>query len=51
MVTVKHLHKFCNFIKESNWIEDYDFWLLGSFPKVVEGELPEVRDIDIAIVN
>tara|TARA_R110001592_G_scaffold191311_3_gene437471 strand:+ start:124 stop:657 length:534 start_codon:yes stop_codon:yes gene_type:complete len=51
MLTIKHLYKFCDFIKDSNWIEDYNFWLLGSFPKVVNGELPEVRDIDIAIVN
>ena len=38
-------------IEDSNWIEDYDFWLLGSFPKVLDGTLLEARDIDIAVVS
>jgi len=51
MLTVKYLHKFCTFIKDSNWIEDYDFWLLGSFPKAVIGEDIKPIDMDVAIVN
>jgi len=51
LLTDKYLHKFCNFIEGSNWIQDYDFWLLGSFPKVLDRTLPAVRDMDIAVVS
>mgnify|MGYP003139418650 CR=1 FL=1 len=51
MLKINDLHKFCKFIEKTNWLEEYDFWLLGSFPKVVKGELPEANDIDVAVVN
>ena len=51
LLTDKYLHKFCNFIEGSNWIQGYDFWLLGSFPKVLDRTLPAVRDMDIAVVS
>ena len=51
MLKINDLHKFCKFIEKTNWLEEYDFWLLGSFPKVVQGELPEANDIDVAVVN
>lgn len=51
MLTVNYLHKFCTFIKDSGWIEDYDFWLLGSFPKAVVGEDIKPIDMDVAVVN
>ena len=51
MLTINYLHKFFDFVQDNNWFDDYNFWLSGSFPKVVKGELLEVCDMDIGFVN
>ena len=51
MVKLEHLHKVCTYIEKTSWLSDFDFWLLGSVPKIVAGEKIRTDDIDIAVVN
>lgn len=51
MLDINQFYTIYNFIKNKGWFDEYNFWLLGSFPNIINGNLKHSFDIDIAFVH